>query len=221
MRYLFLSHIYAKDQPAYGGKVELEIKDIKSLSRGDSSNVYEITLQNHWGTHIDTPNHFFENGKRIIDYPADFWFFKNPQAIEVSLKEKELLTLNADLNGISKATELLLFKAGWSEKRGEGSYCMGNPGIHPEVALYLRKNFPNLRAIGIDWISVSSNADRELGRESHKAFLNPYRSNNPVLIIEDMDLSCNLQGLKAVWVLPLRIEGIDSAPCTVVGIFEE
>ena len=41
------------------------------------------------------------------------------------------------------------------------------------------------------------------------------------MLIEHMDLSTDLQNLKEVWVAPLLIEGVDSAPCTVVGIIDD
>ena len=72
---------------------------------------------------------------------------------------------------------------------------------------------------GIDWISISPYQDRELGREAHRVFLDQKGRNNPVLLIEDMDLSCDLTKLRELWVLPLRVEKIDSAPCTVIGGF--
>jgi hypothetical protein len=63
--------------------------------------------------------------------------------------------------------------------------------------------------------------NRELGRQAHRAFLNPESDGYPILIIEDMDLSANLNGLKQVWVAPLLVEGIDSAPYTIIGIFDD
>ena len=52
-------------------------------------------------------------------------------------------------------------------------------------------------------------------------FLDRKGRNNPVLLIEDMDLSCDLTKLRELWVLPLRVEKVDSAPCTVIGGFSD
>ncbi len=100
-------------------------------------------------------------------------------------------------------------------------YSCDNPGIHPEVGGYLRELFPRIRAIGIDWISISPYQNRELGREAHRAFFDQEGRNNPVLLIEDMDLSNDLKGLTEVWASPLRVERVDSAPCTVIGGFSD
>ena len=114
----------------------------------------------------------------------------------------------------------MLLRSGWSRIRDGDTYCLSGPGIAPEVARTLREKLLNLRAIGMDWISVSSYADRESGRKTHRVFLDPDGPNNPVLIIEDMDIPLELDRLKSVIVRPLRVEGIDSAPCTIIGIIE-
>ncbi len=48
-----------------------------------------------------------------------------------------------------------------------------NYGFHPKLANFIRKNFPKVRIFGFDSISISSFTDRILGREAHKAFLDP------------------------------------------------
>jgi len=220
MRYRFLSHLYTQKQPAYGGIVEIKIERIRSINSGDTSNVSQFTMQNHWGTHIDAPNHFFENGRKIVDYPPEFWFFATPQVIDVELNAGEILVNDDWLNSVRQDADIILFRSGWHKRRNDKSYSTENPGIHPDVGLNLRRNFPNLRMIGIDWISLSSYLHRELGREAHKTFLDPKGINEPILIIEDMDLSGNLDGLVALWVIPIRIEQLDSALCTIIGILE-
>jgi len=130
-------------------------------------------------------------------------------------------TLLCWLNTITPDTDILLFNSGWGKYRNNKIYSCDNPGIHPEVGIYLREHFPRIRAIGIDWISISPYQDRELGREAHRAFLDQEGKNNSVLLIEDMDLSGDLKGLTEVWVSPLRVERVDSAPCTVIGGFSD
>jgi arylformamidase len=220
MKIKYLSHILTKKISVYGGKASINIESIKSISRGDSSNVFSFTLQNHWGTHVDAPNHFFIDGKKIADYPAEFWFFKSPQVVKIDLKPDEFIVCDDWIKDINSDTDILLFKSGWSNKKEKKIYYKHNPGVHPEVGIYLRKNFPNLKAVGIDWISISSYQNRNLGREAHRSFLDPEGENNPIMIIEDMDLEENLTGLVNILILPIRIIDLDSAPCTVIGIFE-
>ncbi len=96
-----------------------------------------------------------------------------------------------------------------------------NPGISPDVALYIRSKFPNIRCIGIDSISVSSYSNRELGRKTHQIFLNTDKDlSEPILLLEDVDLSNdNACRLKTVIICPLLIENVDSSPCTIIGMY--
>ena len=221
MKYKYLSNSFAEKIPVYGGETKINVNAVKSISGGDSANVFEFTLQNHWGTHIDASEHFFPQGKRINDYSADQWVFMKPQVVSVSLKAGQLLVLSGWEKGISKDTDILIFKSGWTNFRSEDKYYKENPGIDPSVAFFLRQNFPNVKAVGIDWISISSVLNRDIGRSAHKNFLDPNGHGDPILLIEDMDLKCNLTGLSIVIALPLRIDNIDSAPCTIIGGFND
>ena len=220
MRFEYLSYPLGEKVPVYGKLVKTKLRVIKSIKDGDSSNVYEITIGNHWGTHIDGPAHFFDNCKGIAEFDAQTWFFNSPQAVHVTLDPSEILRPGKWVSSIDRSTDILLIKSGWSRFRDKKKYYMQNPGIHPEVGLYLREKCPRLKAVGIDWVSVSSYQNRELGRQSHKVFLGPRGRSQPLLLIEDMDLSVYLGNLRKVSAFPMLIEGIDSAPCTVIGVFK-
>ena len=220
MKFRYLSYPLKSENPVYGaGNEPLDLRKTRSLASGDSANVCQFTIGGHLGTHIDSPNHFFENGKRVADYPAEFWIFKAPETVPVALKPSETLKCGEWLDLIAPAADILLLQSGWAGMRGDRKYGMENPGIDPEVAFYLRKRYPKLRTVGIDWISVSPHSDRALGRKTHRAFLDPDGDNNPIAIIEDMDLSCDLKNLREVFAAPLRVQESDSAPCTVIGGF--
>lgn len=93
--------------------------------------------------------------------------------------------------------------------------------IHADVGIGLRHLKSSIRAVGIDWISASSFIHRKEGRAAHRAFLNPEGEGDPVLLVEDMNLFADLTRMSRVLVAPLIVEGIDSAPCTVVGYFSK
>ena len=69
---------------------------------------------------------------------------------------------------------------------------------------------------GFDSISVSSFANRALGREAHKAFLNPVK---PILLLEDMDLRdvSEQKIINEVFIAPIRIKKCDGLPCSVIA----
>jgi arylformamidase len=219
MKCLFLSHIFTSEIPVYGGRVTIAAEHVKSTEHGDSSNVFKFSLENHWGTHVDCPAHFFTGGMDVNDYEPDFWIFLHPQVILINAKQMQIIGEQDFPDAIDQKTDLLLLKSGWGKFRTEDSYCTQNPGLDPDAARYLRREFPSIRAVGFDWVSLSSYGNRELGREAHRNLLNPTGEGHPIVAIEDMALDKNLVGLTSVLVVPLRIDGIDSAPCTVIGMF--
>jgi len=216
----FLSHPFSNPLPVYGtadGKIG--ITPDKAIAKGDSSNTFVITFNNHSGTHVDGPAHFFENAPAVVDYPAEFWVFKYPQVIEIAAKPTQLLDASLFHGKVKSDTDLLIIKTGFQSWRGREEYSCQNPGINADVGFWLREHCPNVRAIGLDLVSLSSYQNRPEGRLAHKAFLDLNGRGKPIVIIEDMDLAKDLRGLKEVTVAPLLVQGIDSAPCTVIGFF--
>lgn len=218
---VYLSHPLSVGQPAYGGSPgTLEIAPLKAVRLGDSSHTFRVVLDNHAGTHVDAPAHFFENAATTVDYPPDFWIFRNPQVIDIAAKPAQLLDVALIDGKIKNTTDLLIIRTGFQSRRGQADYGTHNPGIHADVGFWLREHFPLVRAIGLDLVSLSSYQNRPAGRVAHKAFLDPEGKGNPIVIIEDMDLAKDLNGLTKVVVAPLLVEGIDSAPCTIIGFFD-
>jgi arylformamidase len=214
----FFSHPFSNPLPVYGtpdGKIDVVAE--KSIAKGDSSHTFLVTLNNHSGTHVDGPAHFFENASAVVDYPADFWIFEHPQVVEIKAEPAQLIDVKILEGKVQNATDLLIIKTGFQSRRGGDDYSCRNPGIAADVGFWLREQCPNVRAIGLDLVSLSSFQNRPAGRLAHKAFLDPKGQGHPVLIIEDMDLAKDLTGLHKVVVAPLLIKGIDSAPCTIIG----
>lgn len=201
--------------PIYGGGQGISISSDRSILKGDTANTKLITLYNHSGTHIDFPNHFFEQGKTADNYSADFWIFENPYLVFRKAEENEIFFLSDDeMKKIPSEIDFLIIKTGFGEFRGEDKYWKYNPGFAPRFANMLRDKFPNLKVIGMDFISLTSFQNRELGREAHRMFLGGDR---PILLIEDMDLSKITNSPKSILCLPLLINGLDGSPVTIIA----
>lgn len=216
----YLSHALDQPLPAYGNSsVELCIEPIKSLANGDLANTFAFRMENHWGTHIDAPAHFFQNAPSICDYPAAYWLFQHPQVIELSVSPGTLIDVKSLRDKIYDETDLLMIKTGFERWRGKALYSTENPGVRAEVGLWLRDRYGKIRALGFDFVSLSSYVHREEGRAAHRAFLDPNGIGNSILLIEDMHLEDDLSDIKQVCAFPLLMKGLDSAPCTVVAYF--
>jgi arylformamidase len=111
--------------------------------------------------------------------------------------------------------DLVLLKIGYHQYRGTDRYTLTPPGVSTKVADWLRKRYPKVRVLGMNLISVSSYANRTIGREAHHSFLNP-ESGAPILLLEDLYLE-DCGELEKVVVVLIRVQNADAAPCTVIA----
>lgn len=217
---VLLSYFIDEFTPVYGTIPLLEIQNYSSINSGDSSNSVIIKLHNHTGTHIDVPKHFIDEGKCLTDYRIEDFIYSMPAIINLTLGPGELIN-KSHLERYSKKllrADIVLFVTGFGKYRGKDIYKTQNPGIHPDGIRYIRTEFKNIKAIGVDTISISSYMHRNEGRTAHKeAFRKDRKYGEPLLLIEDLDLRRKLNNLDKILVFPFFIKGIDASPCTVLG----
>lgn len=211
-RIVLLSHIINEETPFYGGKRYIRLEQAKSIDKGDSCNIMKWSISNHIGTHVDAPLHFIKGGSPITDFGPASWFFENILLVETDNAPPGYIITKKDMHSISDC-ELLLVKTGFEKYRGDDIYWQDSPGLHPDLAEWLKRKSPSIRAVGIDFISISNLNNRELGRKAHRSFLE-----NDILLIEDMKLSSIEKAPAKVIIAPLLVEKADGSPCTVFGM---
>ncbi len=189
------------------------------MVRGDSCNTTLMLLPGHAGSHVDAPRHFLPKGRAVDDYPPETWLFKSPSVVEIAIEPGELIGPEDVAPELSREQpiDLLLLKTGFSAWRQERIYWQQGPGLSPSLGEYLKRNVSGLRAIGVDFLSISCLTRREEGREAHRTLLA-----REFLIFEDLALENIRPGerLTEVIALPLRFAGGDGAPCTILGWVE-
>lgn len=218
-KFIYLSFPLSEKTPAYGGEKGITIKQNKRISNGDSCNTEGWNISNHIGTHIDTPKHFFEEGNTIDEYPPEFWICNHVKVVDCPLEEARWI-LPEDLDGkLEQETDCVLIRTGFQQHRHQEVYFKDNPGLAPELGKWLRLNFPSLKFIGMDFISISRFTDGGKGRTAHREFLRPDPPGHPILPVEDIDLSSIQNGLniETLYIFPLRVAGSDGAPVTIVS----
>jgi arylformamidase len=215
----YLSYILDENTPTYGNRNEFICEKKSDISNGDVANDSSINTTVHIGTHIDMPYHFFEDGQTIEDFDINYFRFVNILFVDMTpeniIVKDDLITILKEKLDKNKY-DMLVVKTGICNKRDKKEFWETNYGFDPSIADYLRAEFPNIRVIGFDSVSVSSFSNRMLGRESHKAFLNP---NKPILLLEDMDLIhlSNKSNITKLDIVPLRISKCDGLPCTIIA----
>jgi len=216
---MYLSYILDENTPTYGNRNKFICEKKSDIRKGDVANDSSIDTTVHIGTHIDMPYHFFENGQTIEDFDIEFFSFEN--VLFIDMIPESIIIKNDLISKLQKINnkeiyEILIIKTGICDKRDDEEFWKSNYGFDPSVAKYLKDSFQNIRIIGFDSISVSSFANRMLGRESHRTFLDP---KHPILLLEDMDLRYLNENTKIdkLTIAPFRISKCDGLPCTVIA----
>jgi len=182
--------------PVYEGDPSVDIKLKLSIAGGDAANVSQICMGVHTGTHVDSPNHFIEGTKKIIDLDLGTLIGKcsvveladDVMAIEPKHVE--------DLAGV----ERVLFKTRnsdfWADF--EQGFRKDFTYITPEAAQVLTES--QVKLVGIDYLSVEA-FDAE-SPETHITLLE-----KEVIILEGLDLREVSAGEYELICLPLKIAG--------------
>ena len=222
--YVLLSHRFTEQTPAPGGRTALSIQVDESLDAGAVGNTFYYTLWNHAGTHIDGPAHMVPNAVSVADLPVDYFVFAHPCVLDVPKEDGELIFAD-DLSreeALIRNCDLLLLRTGFERHRSSDPvrYRDKSPGLSVDVARYLSaERFGSVRAIGIDTISMACPLSVEEGVEAHRILFSR-TGPQPLVLIEDMSLGCDLSLVRRVFALPLYVRGLDSCPCTVLGVAE-
>lgn len=188
------------------------------MNNGGVANNSRVNISLHTGTHVDMPLHFYADGQDINAFDADFWFFEKPLFVDVEptdyvIKDELISKLNEIEDG---GFDCIIVRTGFD--RADEDNADKNPGFHESLADYIREKYKSVRLFGMDTLSVSSFQNRPEGRKAHKAFLNPEK---PLILLEDMKLDIeNIDMISRLIILPVRFDGCDAMPCTVVGEFE-
>lgn len=205
MKTLCLSYKLNNELSCYNNEKNIQILPCKL-------NEKRINMFLHSGTHIDFPAHVLKDGKTINNYSIEDFIYDNPYVLNVET-QKSYIEIS-DLKDIPNNVDFLIFKINKIDRTSD-EYALNNTGISNEVASFLRQNFRNLRAVGINSISVNAYQDKESGRLAHKTLLG---EKPEILIIEDMYLENIIEEtILRVIVAPLFVDGADGVPVTILA----
>ncbi len=220
--YVRLSHDLNVRDHAFPGAPTLKLTPFEIIGEdGSPCNTFQFELFNHYGTHMDGPNHFNPAGEQLWQMPLETFLSKRPLLLDIPKGEgeavlpEELILYDADI----RKADMLFIRSGFETIRYQDNlrYSQRGPSISADAARLIVERWPNLKAVGMDWISLSSPLNLPDGIRAHQIMLG-CGGNKPVLIIEDMALAqVNSTRLEQVLCIPLFIEGIDSAPVTVLA----
>ena len=220
-RYAWLSFPLGIDDPRPPAIPAPQLTPLYTVER-DGANVQTLQAASHTGTHLDAPRHVIPDGLCIWDFSPEELIFQSPRVVDLPLPDAAVVSpqhLASVVPALADA-DLALLRFGYGSVRREDPerFSTRCPGFGVEGARWLRERFPSLRALGMDVPSLSCIAFLDETMAAHHELLGgPGRR---FLVLEDMDLEQDLTGLREVRVSPWRVRGMDSGPCTIVGVLD-
>ena len=203
MRYHDISLNLSTDTPRWVAAPPLEVHERRRMHRGDSANASALTMSVHAGTHVDAPSHFLADGASIDALPLER--FIGPalvHAVEADRYITEAHVKTIPLDGVTR----VLFKTRNSELLKKRDYDPDFVAFSEEAARALVAR--GVELVGLDYLSVA-HADTQV--PVHRAFLD-----HGVILLEGIDLSAVAPGRYELMCVPLRLKGLDGAPCRAV-----
>jgi arylformamidase len=188
------------------GDEPVSIRKTSSIAAGDDTNVSEISMSCHTGTHVDAPHHFLNNGITVDDLPLDLLVGR---AYVLHLPDISMITASALMQAdIPPRTRRLLFKTRNSQywAGGNQKFQTDYVGLSVDAAELLVDR--NVKLVGIDYLSI---APYKMGTPVHSILLDA-----GVVVIEGLDLSQVSQGRYTLHCLPLKLGGVDGAPARAI-----
>jgi len=119
-QFVRISHDMTDDAPCWPGTPKLVRRQFTSLDKGDVSNTCDLLLFNHFGTHLDAPNHYNPHGPTLEKVPLDRFIYEHPLLVDIPKRDQELVT-RQELEPYAaqlRDSDLILIRSGWGNLRG-------------------------------------------------------------------------------------------------------
>lgn len=190
-------HDISKDTlttPVYTGDPETKIETLASMENGDSYNLSAIHISAHTGTHIDAPKHFSEEGKAIDEMRLNTFTGK-------------CTVISADRILTGEDMDELLPRC----KRRILIHGEGNTFLSASAARVIADS--KVVLVGIDASSIAAEYEVAL---THRILCDA-----GVAILENLDLSDISDGEYEICAFPIKLGGLEAAPCRAILLEQE
>ena len=190
-KYIDLSILLTKDTPVFPGEPNIIFTQHANIGQ-NTYNEHRITINTHFGTHIDFPYHMLEDGKKSSDFELEK-FIGQGKVIDI---------FNPNLDSIKNEDVFLLY-SGHIEKGIENIF-RDVPILNDDLIDFLISKNPKMILLDIP-------TPDKYPYPIHKKLLG-----NDILIVENV---CNMNLLKdkqfKIYAMPLNFKDFDGSPCRV------
>lgn len=195
-KYIDLSILLTKDTPVFPGEPNIIFKKHANIKE-NTYNEHQITINTHFGTHMDFPYHMIDDGKKSSDFKLENFIGKG-KVININ---------NPDLNSIEDEDVFLLYSE--HIEKGIDNLFSDVPVLDENLVDFLITKKPKMLLLDIP-------TPDKFPYPIHKKILG-----NDILIVENV---CNMKLLIdkkfKVYAIPLNFEEFDGSPCRVFAEVE-
>lgn len=177
----------------YPGDPKPEAMVVRNIKKGDDYNLSKVSFCPHTGTHIDAPLHFLQNGKSIERIKLRNFYGKC-----------SVIEATGEITG-GDMDELLPYCHSRVLIKGKGKAFLTMTAV--EVLLDY-----NIKLIGTDAMTIGWEDEND---DVHIELLK-----NDIPILECLNLDRVPVGDYEICAFPIKIEGLEAAPCRAV-LFEQ
>jgi arylformamidase len=196
------------DLVVWPGNPAPHMRPTSRLARGGRSNVSELCLGSHTGTHVDPPFHMLEEGATSDLLPLDA-LVGEAEVLDLTRITSTIGPAELESAMPARGAERVLFKT-----RNSSHWHVTPPafttdyvGLSFEGAEWIVER--GIRLVGTDYLSIEPHGAP--GHPTHDTLLKA-----GVVIVEGLDLSSVEAGHYTLACLPLKLVGADGAPARAV-----
>ena len=195
-KYIDLPILLTKDTPVFPGEPNIIFKKHANIKE-NTYNEHQITINTHFGTHMDFPYHMIDDGKKSSDFKLENFIGKG-KVININ---------NPDLDSIEDEDVFLLYSE--HIEKGVDNLFNDVPVLDENLVDFLITKKPKMLLLDIP-------TPDKFPYPIHKKILG-----NDILIVENV---CNMKLLIdkkfKVYAIPLNFEEFDGSPCRVFAEVE-
>lgn len=204
MKYYDISLNLSAETVCWVTSPPFELIERRRISKGDHNNSSALHMSAHSGTHLDAPFHFVPGGATIESLPLEL--FIGPALVQTVDAGRYITKEHVDAVDL-KGESRILFKT-------RNSHLLHKPAYDPDFVAFSVEAAQALVArgvklVGLDYLSVAHAGDEQV--PVHRAFLD-----HGVILLEGVDLSEIKPGRYELICFPIRLRGLDGAPCRAV-----
>lgn len=191
----------------WDGDEKVSIQTIATV-KNNGVRLTHFSFGSHTGTHIDSPNHFLEDGVGVDEISLEKLVGICKVVDLTKIKSLEIFPYHLKKKDIKKG-DRIIFKTGNFSLLKKSTLPKSYVSLSEVGARFLVDK--GIYLVGTDFLGIEKRGNP--GHPVHKMLLS-----NGVVVVEGLDLSEVEEGIYDIVCLPLRVVGADGSPARVLLI---